>query len=63
MTRKQIEEIQDSLLEAAYKVLDTVQEVNKRLDKLKPPASLRSLEDGFWQDVDGVATPQDEFDA
>ena len=20
------------------------------------------LEDGFWQDVDGVATPQDEFD-
>ena len=62
MTRKQIEDIQDRLLEAAYKVLDTVQEVNKRLDKLKPPASL-PLEDGFWQDVDGVVTPQDEFDA
>ena len=62
MTRKQIEEIQDRLLEAAYKVLDEVQEVNKRLDKFKPPACL-PLEDGFWQDVDGVVTPQDEFDA
>ena len=62
MTRKQIEELQDSLLIAAYKVLDTVRDVNRRLDNLKPPASL-PLEDGFWQDVDGVVTPQDEFDA
>jgi len=62
MTRKQIEDLQDRLTIASYKLLDEVKAVNRRLDNLKPPASL-PLEDGFWQDVDGVVTPQDEFDA
>ena len=62
MTRKQIEDLQDRLTIASYKLLDEVKAVNRRLDNLKPPASL-PLEDAYWQDVGEEATPQDEFDA
>ena len=60
MTRKQIEELQDRLLIAAYKLMDEVKSVNRRLDSFKHQVP---QEDGYWQDIGEEATPQDQFDA
>ena len=59
MTRKQIEDLQDRLTIASYKLLDEVKAVNRRLNDLK----YQVHEDVYWQDVGEEATPQDEFDA
>tara|TARA_Y100000310_G_C20418687_1_gene685599 strand:- start:93 stop:272 length:180 start_codon:yes stop_codon:yes gene_type:complete len=59
MTRKQIEDLQDRLTIASYKLLDEVKAINRRLNDIK----YQIYEDAYWQDVGEEATPQDEFDA
>ena len=60
MTRKQIEDLQDRLTIASYKLLDEVKAVNRTLTHFKHQVP---HEDAYWQDVGEEATPQDEFDA